>query len=87
MSLNGMVLRIGQSVGPLLMGFTFVQWGLSSTFLLGGLLSFAMAATLAVIIRMRRVVNDLGETLGWEKLNTQHFTPAKLFFPNATTSL
>ena len=55
MSLNGMVLRIGQSVGPLLMGLAFVQWGLSSTFLLGSLLAFAMVASLVVVIRIRGV--------------------------------
>lgn len=45
MSLNGMVLRLGQTLGPLLMGFVFTGLGLSPVFWAG-----AVAAVIMVII-------------------------------------
>ncbi|MFC1550757.1 MFS transporter [Candidatus Neomarinimicrobiota bacterium] len=42
MSLNGMVLRIGQTLGPIVMGIIFVAWGLESTFYMGSILALIM---------------------------------------------
>ena len=42
MSLNGMVLRLGQTIGPLLMGIIFSLWGLDATFYAGAVLSWLM---------------------------------------------
>ena len=44
MSMNGMVLRIGQTLGPLLMGGVYVLGGLSMTFYAGAILALAMFA-------------------------------------------
>ncbi|MHA2302679.1 MAG: MFS transporter, partial [Candidatus Thorarchaeota archaeon] len=46
MSLNGVVIRIGQSSGPLLMALAFVQWGLQSLYVLGAVLAFALVIPL-----------------------------------------
>jgi MFS family permease len=42
LSVNGAIMRTGQTLGPLLMGVVFGLWGLSSVFLVGAGLSFAM---------------------------------------------
>ncbi len=42
MSMNGMVLRIGQTLGPLVMGFVFVVGGVSMTFWAGAFLALIM---------------------------------------------
>jgi ACDE family multidrug resistance protein len=41
MSANGMVLRLGQTLGPLIAGFFFVHWGISGVFLGMGFLGLA----------------------------------------------
>jgi len=46
MSVNGMVLRLGQTIGPLLAGLFFALWGLDGTFLS----SAALAALLGSIL-------------------------------------
>lgn len=51
MSLNGMVLRIGQTVGPLLTGSIYAAWGLSSTFYFSAILALVMLVILIPTIR------------------------------------
>jgi ACDE family multidrug resistance protein len=51
MSLNGMVLRLGQTLGPLLMGIIFSLWGLDATFYSGAVLSGLMFLLGMIMIR------------------------------------
>lgn len=51
MSLNGMVLRMGQTLGPIVMGLVFAVWGTSGAFYTGALLSIGMFLLAAVILR------------------------------------
>lgn len=51
MSLNGMVLRVGQTLGPPLMGAIFSQWGAEGTFYSGACLSGLMFLFGLVTIR------------------------------------
>jgi len=39
MSLNGMFLRIGQTLGPIIMALIFVYWGLSAVYIGGAAFS------------------------------------------------
>jgi ACDE family multidrug resistance protein len=52
MSVNGMVLRIGQTAGPIAMGVLFVAWGIEGVFIAGA----ALAAGLLILVlaMMRR---------------------------------
>jgi len=43
MSINGMVLRLGQTVGPVLMGVVFLGWGIQGVFYAGALCSLMMS--------------------------------------------
>jgi ACDE family multidrug resistance protein len=51
MSLNGMVLRMGQTIGPLFMGIIFSLWGLDATFYSGAGLSGLMFLFGMIMIR------------------------------------
>ena len=51
MSLNGMVLRLGQTLGPLLMGIIFSLWGIEATFYAGAGLSGLMFIFGVIMIR------------------------------------
>jgi MFS family permease len=51
MSVNGMVLRLGQTLGPLLMGAVFGLWGMSGVFYAGA--GFAIVMFIAVVIMIR----------------------------------
>lgn len=51
MSLNGMVLRIGQTLGPVIMAAVFAFGGMDAVFYTGAGLAFAMSVWLALIIR------------------------------------
>lgn len=53
MSLNGMVLRLGQTIGPLLMGWVFVTFGQEAPFYAGALLGVSLFAVLPFLIRER----------------------------------
>jgi len=44
------VLRIGQTLGPMLMAIIYVTWGLDCTFYGGGIISIATFLILAVLI-------------------------------------
>ena len=51
MSINGTVLRLGQTLGPLVMGAIFGTWGASGTFYAGA--GFAIAMFIVVVIMIR----------------------------------
>ena len=48
MSINGMVLRLGQTLGPVFMGLIFTVWGIEGTFLAGA--GFSAAAFLLLLV-------------------------------------
>jgi ACDE family multidrug resistance protein len=50
MSINGMVLRLGQTLGPLVMGAVFALWGTSAVFYAGAGLGIAMFIIVAIMI-------------------------------------
>ncbi len=51
MSLNGMVLRLGQTIGPSLMGVVFSLWGVDATFYSGAVLAGLMFLFGLIMIR------------------------------------
>jgi predicted MFS family arabinose efflux permease len=53
MSLNGMVLRLGQTLGPVLSAAVYAALGLDAVFLSGAGLALAMAALMAWAVRTR----------------------------------
>ncbi|MGD2179463.1 MAG: MFS transporter [Anaerolineae bacterium] len=54
MSINGMILRLGQTVGPPLMGIVFSAWGIEGTFYAAAAIAAAMFVLTATIIKKRR---------------------------------
>jgi len=50
MSLNGMVLRLGQTLGPLIMGAVIVVWGLGGVFYVGAGFAIVMLAVVVLMI-------------------------------------
>ena len=53
MSLNGMVLRLGQTLGPLIMGFVYAGAGLSATFYAGAVCAIIMGTLLMIFDHAR----------------------------------
>ncbi|MFC1485609.1 MFS transporter [Candidatus Latescibacterota bacterium] len=53
MSINGMVLRLGQTLGPLVMGIIFGIWGLAAPFYAGACISLVMTGVVILLIRAR----------------------------------
>lgn len=51
MSMNGMVLRLGQTLGPLIMGAVFVLWGLDGVFYAGAVFAIGMVVVLMVLVK------------------------------------
>lgn len=51
MSFNSMVLRIGQTVGPLLVGLFYALGGLTGSFLTGAVVALVMSAVVAVMVK------------------------------------
>ncbi|MEA3507777.1 MAG: MFS transporter [Synergistota bacterium] len=51
LSVNSMSLRLGQTVGPLLMGAVYALWGIQSVFTAGMVLSVGMGLLLFLLIR------------------------------------
>ncbi len=51
MSVNGMVLRLGQTLGPIFTGFAFTIAGMEATFITGAAFAVVMAALIAVIVK------------------------------------
>jgi predicted MFS family arabinose efflux permease len=54
MSVNGMILRLGQTVGPPLMGTVFSVWGIDSTFYAAAAVAGAMFMLTATVVKKRR---------------------------------
>ncbi|MBZ0201186.1 MAG: MFS transporter, partial [Ignavibacteriaceae bacterium] len=50
MSLNGMVLRLGQTLGPVVMGALFVTFGINGVFLSGALIALLMLGGISLLI-------------------------------------
>ena len=50
MSLNGMVLRLGQTIGPLIMGFVFVLSGMTGVFFAGAAFALLMFVLILIMI-------------------------------------
>lgn len=46
MSINGMVLRLGQTLGPVLMGIVFIGWGIQGVFYSGAVFSVVISTLL-----------------------------------------
>ena len=53
MSLNGMVLRLGQTLGPVLMGLIYVAWGIEATFYSGAGFALIMIILVTLMIKKR----------------------------------
>ena len=51
MSVNGMVLRLGQTLGPLIMGTVFVLWGSDGVFYAGAGFAIGMVVVLMVLVK------------------------------------
>jgi ACDE family multidrug resistance protein len=51
MSVNGMVLRLGQTLGPLLMGAVFGLWGIGSVFYAGAGFSILMLVLAMIMLK------------------------------------
>ncbi len=51
MSVNGMVLRMGQTAGPMVMGIAYTWWGIPGPFYAGAAL--ALAVTIGGVIAVR----------------------------------
>ncbi len=54
MSLNSMVLRGGQTVGPLLVGAVFAFGGLNATFTAGAVMAIVMLVVIAVLVHVKK---------------------------------
>lgn len=53
MSLNGMVLRLGQTLGPLVMGAAYAAWGIGGVYRLGAVLALLTAGILSYTLGTR----------------------------------
>jgi MFS family permease len=51
MSINGMVLRLGQTLGPILVGAIFAIWGIGGAFYAGAAMAIAMVIVLAIVLK------------------------------------
>ena len=51
MSLNGMVLRLGQTLGPILMGLVFAFWGIAGVYYIAAAAAFIMFVLVLVMIK------------------------------------
>ncbi|HUU29805.1 MAG TPA: MFS transporter [archaeon] len=51
MSVNGLVLRLGQTVGPLVMGEIFILWGMPGVFFAGACFSTLLVVLLVIMLR------------------------------------
>ncbi len=54
MSLNGMVLRLGQTLGPVLMGLVYVSFDIQGAFYAGSLLALIMIILVTIMIREKK---------------------------------
>jgi ACDE family multidrug resistance protein len=51
LSVNGMVIRLGQTLGPIIMGAVFAFWGINAVFLVGAAIAAALIIFSAALIR------------------------------------
>ncbi len=51
MSLNGMLLRLGQTLGPIFIGIFYGLWGLDATFFGGAIVALSMLALIFLLIK------------------------------------
>jgi MFS transporter, ACDE family, multidrug resistance protein len=51
LSINSMVLRLGQTLGPFLMGIIITFWGMNAVFLAGAVCAIAMMAVTVVLLK------------------------------------
>ena len=51
MSVNGMVLRLGQTLGPIITGFAFTIAGMEATFIAGAAFAVIMALMIVVVVK------------------------------------
>lgn len=63
MSVNSMVLRLGQTLGPLIVGFFYTLSGLSFSFVTGAVLAFAMFVIIQFMIHLPGDRRTLGEVM------------------------
>ncbi|MDZ7764907.1 MAG: MFS transporter [Melioribacteraceae bacterium] len=54
MSLNGMVLRLGQTLGPVLMGLIYISLGIEATFYAGAIFGLVMIILVTIMIKEKR---------------------------------
>jgi predicted MFS family arabinose efflux permease len=54
MSINGMILRLGQTLGPPLMGTVFGIWGIEGAFYAAAAIAAAMFVLTTAVIKRRR---------------------------------
>ena len=55
MSFNGMVLRLGQTLGPLVMAPIYALWGLNGTFFMGAVIAVLMFFMMFILIKPKLV--------------------------------
>ncbi|MCI5211810.1 MAG: MFS transporter, partial [Candidatus Electrothrix sp. ATG2] len=80
MAVNGMVLRLGQTLGPLLMGMFFVLWGIDGAFFAGvGCAFFMLAALVVVLNKSARFQHSTGKNMKKLFLKTAFFFYRHLF--------
>jgi MFS family permease len=51
MSINGMVLRLGQTLGPVIMAAVYAAWGLNAVFYAGAIFTLGMCVLAVIMIR------------------------------------
>lgn len=56
MSLNGMALRLGQTLGPVIIGIFYIAWGIEATFFAGAV--FAVIMIILVTLLIKEKSND-----------------------------
>lgn len=54
MSLNGMVLRLGQTLGPVLMGLIYISLGIEATFYAGAIFGLVMIILVTIMIKEKQ---------------------------------
>lgn len=53
MSLNGTAIRLGQTIGPVLMGTAYTLWGMHGVFYFGACLSIIMSGLIFILVKQR----------------------------------
>ena len=51
MSINGMVLRLGQTLGPIIMAVIYSEWGLDAVFYAGSIFTLGMCVLAVIMIK------------------------------------